>query len=113
MAGNVSFSDIQKLRRNPPASHRGRSVSIPGQVTCDLWWKKWHLGEFSPSTPVVPENSPSTNTFMNHPVIPCSVFSILTVSLNNQLELEPNKSKEGLATLIKTYLCCMGGIKIH
>jgi hypothetical protein len=36
------------------ASHRGGAGSIPGQVTWDLWWTKWHWGRFCPSTSVSP-----------------------------------------------------------
>jgi hypothetical protein len=47
------------------------AASIPGQVTWDLWWTKWHWGRSSPSTYVSPANSNSTNfsLFINHHVI--------------------------------------------
>jgi hypothetical protein len=49
----------------PTAAESVRSC----QVMCVLWWTKWHLGRFSPSTLASPTNSRSTNcsTFINHP----------------------------------------------
>jgi hypothetical protein len=37
-----------------PAFHCGGPGSSPGQITWDLFWTKWYLGRFSPSTSVSP-----------------------------------------------------------
>jgi hypothetical protein len=42
---------------------------VQSQVMWDLWWKKWHWGQFSPSTSVSPASCHSTNCSipMHHP----------------------------------------------
>jgi hypothetical protein len=44
-----------------PTSNRGGPGSIPGQVMCDLWWKKWRWGRFSSGIWISPANSHSTD----------------------------------------------------
>lgn len=46
------------------------------------------LGQVSPSTSDSPSNSHYTScfTFVNHPIVQCSIGSILTVSLSNELK---------------------------
>jgi len=39
----------------------GTWVQPPGQMVWDLWWKKWHWDTFTPSSPVFPYNSHSSN----------------------------------------------------
>jgi hypothetical protein len=45
----------------PPASHCGGLGSIANQVMWNLWWTKWHWGEFFFSTSVSLENSHCTD----------------------------------------------------
>jgi hypothetical protein len=55
------------LRRSP-APKRGGPGSIPGQVTCDLWWTIRHWGRFPPSTSVSPHSTDcSTLSIIYHP----------------------------------------------
>jgi hypothetical protein len=46
------------------ASHRGCPGSSPSQAMWVLWWTKWHLGRFSPSTSVSLANCHLTDSSM-------------------------------------------------
>jgi hypothetical protein len=84
---NPAFNKIQEFRPRhssgcySPASHRDGPNSSPGQVTWDLWWTKWHLGRFSPSTSVSPANSHSTD---------CSTFIIIIIVYHPGLVQQAN-----------------------
>jgi hypothetical protein len=68
-------------------SHHDISCLIQGQVIWDLWCTKWHWGGFSLSTSVSPVNCYCTNcsTLINYRIVD-AIVSMLTASLNNQLE---------------------------
>jgi hypothetical protein len=58
----------------------------------DLWWIKWHWDRLSPSISVSPANSHSTDCskLINHPHHRRYTVSILTTSLNNEMETKKN-----------------------
>jgi hypothetical protein len=65
---SIQWSEFDTRRFGRPtylyiAFQTGGPGSSPNHVMWDLWWTKWHLNRFSPSTSVSPANLHSTNCF--------------------------------------------------
>jgi hypothetical protein len=54
--------------------------SIPVQIIWDVWWTRWHWGEFSQSISVSLSNSHSTNCY-SLIILPSTLYSLGTYSV--------------------------------